>query len=880
MTQLREQLQAILGPAYTLEGELGGGGMSRVFVAEEHALGRKVVVKLLPPELAGGVSIARFRREIALAARLQHPHIVPLFSAGDLNGLPFFTMPLVEGESLRARLAKHGEMPLNEAVRVLREVASALDYAHDKGVVHRDIKPDNVLLSRGSAMVTDFGVAKAISASSNGEGAAGATSLGVALGTPAYMSPEQASADPHVDHRADIYAFGVLAYELLTGQPPFAGRTPQGLLAAHVTELPEAISRRRPSIPPALATLVMRCLEKRAADRPQTAHEIVLALDAINTPSGGTEPTMATLAVAPTGAPAQRAISGERRRAMLAATIVLGIAVGILAWFGVHRRGSKAPTVAPHRVVVAAFRNRTGDASLDPVGVMAADWIARGLAGTGVVDVAGTSTELEARAGIGMGKTETSLETLGRQARAGIVISGAFYKQGDSLLMQADFTDVARNRLMQTVGPVSTASIRPLDGIERLRQRVTGALGPLIDSTLAGAAEMTSRPPSFDAYQEFLRGEALFYTDQSAAVDAYLRTSRLDSAYAYPLLRALSVMGNSRRLVEADSLTRVASRRRTLMSAYENAYLDAIVTTLHADAKAHLAATERMAAAAPNSDFAHYLQAYALEQMGRFHRCVDVLATLDPEGGALRGRLYLYTYYTGCLHGLDMYARELEVARRGEHQYPERLPAMANVALVLAAQGRTDEVLSIVESMKPGQVEGSVSSLRVIAEALAESRAHDQRSTTARLEPVLRAAVFAFAGPLPGATFYHAAVALAMLGDWKQLQQVADTLVGSNPLEPLPLGLLGLAAAKLGDTAVARAADARLEALRQQHGYIDNVLASRALIAAALGDRQRAVALLKSTTSGGVGSRSWHTSPIFPLLRDYPPFQELLKSRD
>ena len=224
---LREQLALTLGDAYSLERELGGGGMSRVFVATEKALGRRVVVKVLPEEMAGQVSLERFKREIALAARLQHPHIVPLLTAGDANGLPYFTMPLVEGESLRARLARHGELPLSEAIRLLREIASALSYAHERGIVHRDIKPDNVLLSGGSAMITDFGVAKAISASSNSEGG-NTTSMGVALGTPAYMSPEQASADPAVDHRADIYAFGVLAYEVLTGQPPFAGRAPQG----------------------------------------------------------------------------------------------------------------------------------------------------------------------------------------------------------------------------------------------------------------------------------------------------------------------------------------------------------------------------------------------------------------------------------------------------------------------------------------------------------------------------------------------------------------------------------------------------------------------------------------------------------------------------
>ena len=348
---LREQLQLALGTAYTLEHELGGGGMSRVFVATEVALGRRVVVKVLPEEMVGQVSLERFKREIALAARLQHPHIVPLLTAGDANGLPYFTMPLVEGESLRARIARQGELPLSEAMRLLREIASALAYAHDRGIVHRDIKPDNVLLSGGSAMITDFGVAKAISVSSNSEGGH-ATSMGVALGTPAYMSPEQASADPAVDHRADIYAFGVMAYELLTGQPPFSGRTPQGLLAAHVTETPEFITRRRQTIPPALGSLIMRCLEKRAADRPQTALDLMHGLDQITTPSGGSAPTTATESASASSATATATVMVTPVRSRLARWIGAAAALVVLAggaWFAFTRT---AGAVAPRSIAV------------------------------------------------------------------------------------------------------------------------------------------------------------------------------------------------------------------------------------------------------------------------------------------------------------------------------------------------------------------------------------------------------------------------------------------------------------------------------------------------------------------------------------------------
>lgn len=290
MSDLRTSLDQAIGNVYRIEKELGGGGMSRVFLAEEVELGRQVVVKVLPPEMAAGVNQDRFRREIQLAARLQHPHIVPLLTAGSAGDLLYYVMPYIKGESLRARLTREGELPVAEAVRVLREVTDALAYAHDEGVVHRDIKPDNVMLSGGHALVTDFGVAKAVSEATGGSSL---TSLGMALGTPAYMAPEQASGDPHVDHRADLYALGAMAFEMLSGQTPFHAPTPQAMLAAQVTKAPEPISTLRPAVPPGLESLIMRCLEKRAADRWQGARELLPLLEAAVTPMSGTQPVSA-----------------------------------------------------------------------------------------------------------------------------------------------------------------------------------------------------------------------------------------------------------------------------------------------------------------------------------------------------------------------------------------------------------------------------------------------------------------------------------------------------------------------------------------------------------------------------------------------------------
>jgi eukaryotic-like serine/threonine-protein kinase len=353
-TALREHLQATLGHTYTLERELGGGGMARVFVATETALGRRVVVKVLAPDLAACCDADRFRREIQLAASLQHPHIVPLLNACEScgpGGLLYFTMPYVEGETLRARLAREGALPVAEAARLIREVAGALAYAHRRGIVHRDVKPANVLVSDGHALVADFGVAKALEAASL-VGAAGETALGTALdtaltatvfgatapdetgltrvgtsvGTPTYMAPEQAVGDPATDHRADLYALGVMAYELLAGEPPFTGRSPRALVRAHLTEAPVVLSTRRPDVPPALAALVMRLLQKRAEDRPQSADEVLRDLNAATSPTGDAAPSPGPrgrpgISSGPSGGPSGRWMWG-------------GIAVALLALAG------------------------------------------------------------------------------------------------------------------------------------------------------------------------------------------------------------------------------------------------------------------------------------------------------------------------------------------------------------------------------------------------------------------------------------------------------------------------------------------------------------------------------------------------------------------
>lgn len=272
MTVLRDRLQSTLSGRYTIERELDGGGMSRVFVATETELRRHVVVKLLSPELAAGVDAERFRREILLAASLTHPHIVPLLSAGEAEGAPYYTMPFIEGESLRSRLVRDGVLALEDAVRLAREVADALDYAHGRGIVHRDIKPANILLHAGHALVADFGIARALKQASKGPTL---TQPGLALGTPTYMSPEQALGESEVDGRSDVYSLGCVLYEMLTGKPPFEAATPQALIVKHCTApVPPILGA-----PHHVAVAVAQALAKERGDRFATASELARALD-------------------------------------------------------------------------------------------------------------------------------------------------------------------------------------------------------------------------------------------------------------------------------------------------------------------------------------------------------------------------------------------------------------------------------------------------------------------------------------------------------------------------------------------------------------------------------------------------------------------------
>jgi formylglycine-generating enzyme required for sulfatase activity/dienelactone hydrolase len=285
--------------------------MATVYLAEDVKHERKVAVKVLRPELAAVLGAERFLQEIKVTANLNHPHILPLLDSGEADGFLYYVMPYVEGETLRDRMDREGQLPLGDALQMMRQVAAALSYAHNHDVIHRDIKPENVLLSAGEAVVADFGIARAVTAA----GGERLTETGIAIGTPMYMSPEQAAGDTHVDHRADVYSLGVVAYELFAGRPPFSGPTAQAVMAAHVTEPPPPITEHRQDLPQALVDSVMQCLEKQPGDRWRSADELLREIDLLAAPGGG----LALVATA------------ERRRRRAIVGLIAAFAIVIVA---------------------------------------------------------------------------------------------------------------------------------------------------------------------------------------------------------------------------------------------------------------------------------------------------------------------------------------------------------------------------------------------------------------------------------------------------------------------------------------------------------------------------------------------------------------------
>lgn len=550
-TDLREQLQHALGGTYTIERELGGGGMSRLFLATEHALKRHVVVKVLPHDQMSELSAVRFHHEMELAAQLQHPHILPIFTAATQGTLLYYIMPYVPGESLRRRLDDDNAFPVADALRILREVADALAYAHQRGVVHRDIKPANILLAQGHALLADFGIARALAEARAGEGLTGP---GVVVGTPGYMAPEQLAGEPHIDGRADVYALGVVGYEMLAGRPLFTAPTMQAVVTAHLTVQPVRLTELRPEVPASVSGAIHRALEKAPEDRFRTASELRDALDAA---------PRAPSTFSPDGAPAGRAEEQRRR----------GMVEGARAALRRLRPLAGTPT-SPTVIAVLPFTVR-GSERLAYLGDGMVDLLSTKLNGAGQFRSADPRAllalvERDERRPLHPDRARVVAERLG----AGLYILGSLLEMGGRLHLTASLYDL-RGTMRATATSTAESEAQLFELVDDLViQLLAGGAYEATTGFTALAATTTHSLPALKAY---LEGESRFREGQfTLARDSLTRAVEADPTFALAWYR-LSVAAEwaADRVVEDEAAEmalrhgrRLPERDRRLLEAF------------------------------------------------------------------------------------------------------------------------------------------------------------------------------------------------------------------------------------------------------------------------------------------------------------------------
>ncbi len=867
---LRTQLESALGNSHRIIRELGGGGMSRVFLAEDTEHDRQIVVKVIPEELAGQVSIERFRREIKVAARLQHPCIVPVLGSGSADGLPYYTMPFVEGESLRSRLSREKGLAVPQALRILRDVAGALAYAHEHGVMHRDIKPDNILVTRHHAVLVDFGVAKALTDSTQAGQAL--TSVGVAIGTPAYMAPEQAAADSSLDHRADIYSLGVVAYEMLAGRHPFEGRAPQSMLAAHAIEMPTGIIAHRSQLSASIASLVMRMLEKHPGDRPQTAEEVLTALDQIATPE------------APTAASPTRNFtdsSARKRKKLIVAigTAGAGLALIALSLLPFRHNARTSASLSPSNVLVLAPSVPTdGNPTMSRGADRIRDALMQGLSRVNTARLVNRPEE-NVQATLSPGEA-------GRRESAGTVVTGTLYPVGSGVEVQFKLVDATTDRVIRTFEP-RTLPHEPSDSdLRSAIDPVLTGIGFITEPSL-GAVTIPTVIPAYAAFEDFRAGFQLAretdFASFQQAFPLFRKAFERDTSFiqsqlclAWLLRTTGRTRSSTQSAEEFDSIRVYVAQRRSRLSPYEQVIADVIAERMSTDRG--VAALRKLIVMVPKAPFRQALS-HMLLDMNRPYGADSAFTDVLKSDSSLTLVPAFWLARAGVYHYIGDYQNALDAANHARKLAPSDIRAFRPALNALAAMGDTAAFQKILE-----QAAAASSPFYGIGdlylEAGQELIAHGHPALGAK---TLKLAADWFDARTPqqlatatvGPRAALAYVDENRLDDAERLLKPHVSLIDPDVRF---LGLLGRIAAIRGDTILAMRYSQQLAALPAEK--LSGVPTfERAQIAAELNQRAEAVSFLRDAFSQGVVFNyraRMHVLRHFMRMKDYPPFKALI----
>jgi tRNA A-37 threonylcarbamoyl transferase component Bud32/tetratricopeptide (TPR) repeat protein len=847
---------------YAIQGELGRGGMATVYLADDLKHERRVALKVLKPELTASVGAARFLREIRIAAQLQHPNILPLIDSGEVDGSLFYVMPFVEGETLQARLAREGSLPLEDAIRIARETANGLAYAHERGIIHRDVKPGNIMLSDGHAIIADFGIARAIGEA----GPSRLTETGLAIGTPAYMSPEQWSDAASVDGRSDVYALSCVLFEMLAGEQPFLGSTVQAVLARHSQDAIPSIRILRSTVPMAVEAVIMKGMAKVAADRFATAADFGVAV----------ERALSGQAVGRAGSrgPWPRLI---RRFGLIAGFIAVA---GLVAVLGRSLLPESRASGAADRVVVAALENETGDATLDHLGRMAAHWITVGLQHAHQ-PVVPSPTAVQAsrylRTEAGGDFSRDPIGSLATETGARYVVSGSYYRVSDSLSFQVQLTDTETGRAIGPPDAIMTPVDSPVAAIEELRERVMGQMSVYLDERIAVAAA-AGAPPTYDSYRAFSDGlDRYVRNDYRGALTSFYDAFSRDSNAVIALLYAALCHNNLGEWAQTDSLSVVVSGMSDQLTDFHLAWLEYVRAQVAGNRMEARTAIRRAVELAPESK-ASYNLAWVSLQLNDPGEAIGALDNLSPDRGPMRDWFQYWPVLADALHRLVEHDRELEIATQARRRYPNQIRALRLQAHALVALDRREELgmlLAEAEALGPG-MEVATMFHSVAVELDAHGDSEGSRELLERALDWLESGAGADTATEASRT-WRAAI-LSNASRWPEAERLVSRLADEFPDSWVYRGWLGQLAARRADEEEAGRVSDWLATLDRPYLFGAPTL-RRARIAAILGESEEAVSLLREAFDLGQAIPR-HPDGNFDALRGWPPFEALVAPRD
>jgi len=855
-----DQLTSALSDRYVIESEIDTGGMATVYRARDLKHDRTVAIKVLRPDLAEAIGADRFLKEIRTTANLSHPHILPLFDSGEADGFLYYVMPFVKGESLADRLEQEGQLPVEDAIQIAREVADALAYAHRNGVIHRDIKPANVMLDEGHALLMDFGIAQAQA----GADETRLTGMGMSLGTPAYMSPEQISGQGKVEGRSDQYALACVLYEMLAGHPPFTAENVQTVMRQHLAAVAPKVTGARTSVPTGVAKAIHRGLAKSPADRYRTVAEFERAL------AGATLPLLGRIPL------------GRARAMAYGVTGVLALAAAGLVGSLLRPEVETGPPPDPALVAIAPFRNDTGDPTYDLLSSQAAENVQHFLELRGVAQAV-SRTVLEPIL-LSAEPSQDTVAFLSRRLGAGIVVTGRLVLLGDSLQIRAGCFDAVAGDDFFPVQPVTVPKSSPELALQQIPDRVVAVIAQFLDP--GNPFEAFESPPRvLDAYREFRRASEMAAQggSQDEVIAHYLRASELDSTYLVPLLDVADQLRTAGRLEEMDSVLAVLENRRQLMTPLQLLFFD--YTRLGIEGELELAQLKVREIAKTHPTEIAYNQGIEALNLNYLDEAAAALERWEtPEGGFREEFVSIqplyFNVYPIVLHLLGRHQKELAVVLEGRRRFPAMFGLRDREVEARAASGDMENLDSLVALSR--STGGGASLFRIWA-AADELRAHGFREEAGTIleeefrqfdsHPIYSDTVHPYRGPHTRAHILH------RLGREAEAHALWEEALPHVPLDHEAVGLLGVTAAHAGDTAQARELLDRLSRIPDPDA-LARAAQYRAWIAVALGEYEQAVRFLGQLPPlNGYRGLYLHRDINLEPLRGYPAFDAFMRSK-